>query len=154
MGKRASSVPRVWGTTSGMDPLEILVTMTPLLNEVDGETVNTSMRLPVSLRDAAALAVSQFEAAPSTTHLTAAALRQALETVVMEEALRLHYEQHPDAHPSLPYLAPALAAQAGSLLPAPPHHVARHPTAARPLRPPAADDDHPPSHDAPPPGLP
>ena len=99
-----------------MDPLDTLDTMTRLLNEVDGETVNTSMRLPVSLRDAAALAVSQFEAAPSTTHLTAAALRQALETVVMEAALRLHYEQHPSAEPTLGEVAFALAVQDGSPL--------------------------------------
>lgn len=124
-----------------MDPLDTLDTMTRLLNEVDGETVNTSMRLPVSLRDAAALAVSQFEAAPSTTHLTAAALRQALETVVMEEALRLHYEQHPDAKPSLAEVALSLAAQDGSPLADRPDLVASAATAVVARRPEADADD-------------
>jgi len=99
-----------------MDALEALDEMNRLLDTTDGETVNTSMRLPVALRDAAALAVAQFGAAPSTTTMTAAALRQALETLVMETALRLHYEQHPTAKPTLAEVALALAAQDGSPL--------------------------------------
>lgn len=99
-----------------MDALESLDEMNRLLAATDGETVNTSMRLPVALRDAAALAVERFDAAPSTTTMTAAALRQALETLVAETALRLHYEQHPDAKPTLAEVALALAAQDGSPL--------------------------------------
>ncbi|CAB4988212.1 unannotated protein [freshwater metagenome] len=99
-----------------MDALQTLDEMNRLLNISDGETVNTSMRLPVSLRDAAALAVTQFGAAPSTTSLTAAALRHALETVVMEAALQMHYEQHPSAEPTLGEIALALALQDASPL--------------------------------------
>ncbi|MEY2975111.1 MAG: hypothetical protein RIR49_1531, partial [Actinomycetota bacterium] len=77
--------------------------------------VNTSMRLSVSLRDAAALAVTHFDAAPSATNLAAAALRQNLETLAMATALRLHH-QHPDAQPTLAEIAHALAVQDGSPL--------------------------------------
>ena len=74
------------------------------------------MRLPVTLRDAASLAVEHLGAAPSTTALTATALRRALETVVMETTLELHYEQHPSARPTLAEVALALATQDGSPL--------------------------------------
>lgn len=99
-----------------MDALEALDRMNRLLDVSDGETVNTSMRLPRALRDAAALAVEQFHAAPSTTTLAATALRQALETLVMETALARHYQQYPSAEPSLAEVALALAAQDGSPL--------------------------------------
>jgi hypothetical protein len=48
--------------------------------------------------------------------MTVAALRQSIETAVMEAALRLHYEQHPDAKPTLVEVALALAEQDGSPL--------------------------------------
>ena len=99
-----------------MPTIEALDEMNRLLNSGDSDTVNTSMRLPVALRDAAALAVAQFGTAPSTTHLTATALRHALETAVMEAALDLHYEQHPTARPTLADVAHALAVQDGSPL--------------------------------------
>jgi hypothetical protein len=104
------------GTLLAMDVLQALDEMNRLLDSTDDETVNTSMRLPVALRDAAALAVTQFGAAPSTTALTAAALRHVVETLVMETALELHYLQHPAAQPSLAEVALALAAQDGSPL--------------------------------------
>ena len=120
-----------------VDALAALDELNRLLDVTDDETVNTSMRLPVALRDAAALAVEQLEAAPSTTTMAAVALRQALETLVMETALRLHYEQHPEAKPTLVEVALALAAQDGSPLAARPDVVAaaaeavvaRHPDA-------------------------
>ncbi len=133
------AVPRLRGTHSGMNALEALDKMNRLLDSDDGETVNTSMRLPVALRDAAALAVAQFGAAPSTTHMTAAALRSSLETVVMEEALRLHYEQHPDARPSLAEVALALAVQDGSPLADKPDLVERAALAVAARRPDADD---------------
>lgn len=108
-----------------------------LLDVADDVTVNTSMRLPVALRDAAALAVAHLGVAPSATTLAASALRQALETLVMEAALQLHYAHHPDARPTLAEVALALAAQDGSPLAAMPDAivaaanavVARHPDA-------------------------
>lgn len=87
-----------------------------LLDAGGDGTVNTSMRLPVALRDAAALAVRHLGAADSTTSLTAVALRRLLETAVMEAALEAHFAEHPHARPSLAEVALALAAQDGSPL--------------------------------------
>jgi hypothetical protein len=103
------------GTVCAVDDLAALDELTRLLDADDTETVNTSMRLSVSLRDAAALAVTHFDAAPSATNLAAAALRQNLETLAMATALRLHH-QHPDAQPTLAEIAHALAVQDGSPL--------------------------------------
>jgi hypothetical protein len=109
-------VPQRRGTVVAMAELEVLDEINRLL-DADGEgTVNTSMRLPTALRDAAALAVRHLGVADSTTSLTAAALRRMLETAVMEAALEAHYEQHPQARPSLAEVALALASQDGSPL--------------------------------------
>ncbi len=102
--------------TRDVDTLATLDEIVRLLDAGDAPTVNTSMRLPASLRDAAALAVDVLGVAPSTTALAADALRRTLNTIVMEAALRHHYDQHPDARPSLAEVALALAAQDGSPL--------------------------------------
>ena len=99
-----------------MSDASIVDEINRLLDEDDSSTVNTSMRLPTNLRDAAALAVEGLGAAPSTTTMTAAALRRALETIVMETALELHYDENPGTRPSLAEVALALAAQDGSSL--------------------------------------
>lgn len=99
-----------------MVDLTVLDQLNALLNAPDDATVNTSMRLPATLRDAAALAVDKLGVAPSTTSLTAAALRTSLETAVMEAALEAHYDQHPAARPTLAEVALALAAQDRSRL--------------------------------------
>jgi hypothetical protein len=80
-----------------------------LLDDPGRETSNTSMRIPTSLRDAAALAVAELGVAPTTTAFTAAALRSNLEAVVMQAALNEHFEQHPEARPDLGDLAVAAA---------------------------------------------
>ncbi|HVE46430.1 MAG TPA: hypothetical protein VNA57_06750 [Acidimicrobiales bacterium] len=95
---------------------DVLDLITDLLDAQDDPTINTSMRLPAALRDAASLAVEHLGIASSTTTLTAAALRSALETAVMEAALESHYAQHPNSRPSLAEVALALAAQDGSPL--------------------------------------
>lgn len=108
-----------------------------LLAVQDAPTVNTSMRLPAGLRDAAALAVAHLGVAPSTTMLTATALRAALETAVMHAALEAHYAAHPGTRPSLADVAMALAAQDASPLASQPGLIrqaaaevsARHPDA-------------------------
>lgn len=124
-----------------MDALEALDELNRLLDVDSGETVNTSMRLPVALRDAAALAVAQFAAAPSTTTMAADALRHAIETVVMESALRMHYQQHPDAEPTLADVALALAVQDGSPLAERPDLIASAAAAVIARRPDADADD-------------
>ncbi len=80
-----------------------------LLDSPDPETSNTSMRLPTALREAAALAVNELGAAPSTTALASTALRAVLESIVMQAVLDSHYAQHPRARPSLADLAIAAA---------------------------------------------
>jgi hypothetical protein len=124
-----------------MEILEALDRINRLLDDDDGTTVGTSMRLPVALRDAAALAVDHLGVAPSATSLTAAALRQALETAVMAAALEAHFEQHPDARPSLAEVALALAAQDGSPLADQPDLVHRAAVEVVAHRPDADADD-------------
>ena len=132
----------LWCTTdlwygSAMTDFRVLDRINELLDAQGSSTVNTSMRLPTVLRDAAALAVEHLGVAPSTTTLTAAALRSALETAVMEAALGAHYGAYPEARPSLAEVALALAAQDGSPLAERPDLieqaaadvVARHPDA-------------------------
>lgn len=96
--------------------LRILDEINRLLDADSGVTVNTSMRLPAELRDAAALAVQHLGVADNTTNLTKASLRRSIETAVMQAALEAHFEQHPDSRPSLAEVALALAAQDGSPL--------------------------------------
>ena len=108
-----------------------------LLDSGMGETSNTSMRIPTALKDAAALAVRELGVAPSTTALTAAALRAALEAVVMQAVLDDHYERYSSARPDLGDLAVAAAALDGHPLAAEPGRIrqaaveiaARHPGA-------------------------
>jgi hypothetical protein len=69
-------VPRGRGTVTPMVELAVLDEINRLLDTDGDATVNTSMRLPSALRDAAALAVRHLGVADSTTSLTAAALRR------------------------------------------------------------------------------
>lgn len=124
-----------------MDDLAALDELNRLLDADDDETVNTSMRLSVSLRDAAALAVEHFRVAPSATTMASAALRQRLETLAMETALHLHYRDHPDARPSLAEIALALAAQDGSPLAERPDLIAAAASAVVERHPDADADD-------------
>lgn len=87
-----------------------------LLRSADPETVNTSMRFPKALREAAALAVRELGVAPSATAMTADALRTLLEGTVALAALELHYEQYPEFRPSLGALAIAAAELDGNPL--------------------------------------
>ena len=129
------------GTIPAVDDLAALDELNRLLGIDDSETVNTSMRLSAALRDAAALAVDHFGAAPSATTMAAAALRQSLETLAMEMALELHYRQHPHARPDLAEIAHALAIQDGSALADRPDLLAAAATAVVERRPDADADD-------------
>jgi hypothetical protein len=124
-----------------MAELEVLDEINRLLDAVGDTTVNTSMRLPAALRDAATLAVRHLGVADSTTSLTAAALRRALETAVSEAALEAHFEQHPHARPSLAEVALALAAQDGSPLADRPELLERAATQVLASHPDADADD-------------
>jgi hypothetical protein len=105
-----------------MERQAVIQRLSDLLDDGDFETSNTSMRIPIALRDAAALAVSELGIAPSTTALTTAALRATLEAVVMQAVLDDHYARHPQARPDLGDLAIAAAELDG------------HPLAGQPQR--------------------
>jgi hypothetical protein len=117
--------------------VDALERINQLLQRADDETVNTSMRLPAGLREAAALAVSELGVSVSTTALTTEALRVRLEAIVVEAALEEHFQRHPKARPSLAELAIAaaeldgnpLAGQPGLIRRAAKAIVERHPDA-------------------------
>lgn len=88
-----------------MTPEEAIDRINELLDSTDPATVNTSMRIPKALREAAALAVSELGVAPSATVLAANALRNFLEGTVALAALELHFEEYPEARPTLADLA-------------------------------------------------
>ena len=89
------------------------------------KTSNTSMRIPTALREAAALAAKELQAAPSATALTTMALRSALEAAVMRAALDEHYAQYPEARPDLADIAIATAELDGNPLAADPDRIRR-----------------------------
>jgi hypothetical protein len=109
----------------GMGTADAVERISQLLGSDMEQTSNTSMRIPVALRDAAALAVRELGVAPSTTALTSAALRAALEAVVMQAVLDDHYERHPGARPDLGDLAIAAAELDGHPLAAEPERIRR-----------------------------
>jgi hypothetical protein len=87
-----------------------------LLDSTDPETINTSMRIPKALREAAALAVDELGVAPSATVMAANALRSFLEATVGLANLELHYEEYPQFRPTLAGLAVVAAEWEGSPL--------------------------------------
>ena len=112
-----------------------------LLDSTDPATTNTSMRIPKPLREAAAIAVSDLGIAPSTTILTANALRMMLEGLVNLAVLELHYEQYPQFRPSLADLAIAAAELDGSPLAQHPELLRRSAAEVQQRHPDAEPDD-------------
>lgn len=102
---------------------DVIDRINELLDSTAPETTNTSMRIPTKLKEAAALAVNELDAAPSTTTLTANALRAVLEAVVMQAVLDRHYERYPEARPSMADLAVAAAELDGHPLAAQPELI-------------------------------
>jgi hypothetical protein len=96
-----------------------------LLDSDMTKTSNTSMRIPTALREAAALAAKELNAAPSATALTTMALRSALEAAVMRAALDEHYAQFLEARPDLADIAIATAELDGNPLAADPDRIRR-----------------------------
>lgn len=90
-----------------MDPR--LQRLLNLLDAPHGDTVGTSVRIPVHLRDAAA-AATEMGLAASTTDLTVHGLRGVLEAFVQRALLDDHYRAYPDARPDLADIALAAAA--------------------------------------------
>lgn len=108
-----------------MDAPDAIERISRLLDSDMTQTSNTSMRIPTALREAAALAARELNAAPSATALTTMALRSALEAAVMRAALDEHYAQHPEARPDLAGIAIATAELDGNPLAADPDRIRR-----------------------------
>lgn len=135
---RMSTQPIQVGTLSKGEAIDRIV---ELLAADDGESVNTSMRIPVALREAAAIAVDELGLAVSTTSLTFAALREELSAEVARAALELHYEQHPEFRPTLADLAVAGAELDGHPLAKEPDVLRRAAAQIVTIRPDADADD-------------
>ena len=112
----------VW-YSSHMGATDAIERISELLDSDMSETSNTSMRIPTALREAAALAARELNAAPSATALTTMALRSALEAAVMRAALDEHYAQFPEARPALADIAVATAELEGHPLAAYPDRI-------------------------------
>lgn len=85
--------------------------LTRLLDYLDAagdDTVGTSVRLPVNLRNAAALA-AELGLTTSTTDLTVRGLRDALEAFAQRAVLDAHYADYPHVRPDLAEVALATA---------------------------------------------
>jgi hypothetical protein len=108
-----------------MDASDAIERISQLLDSDMTQTSNTSMRIPTALREAAALAAKELNAAPSATALTTMALRSALEAAVMRAALDEHYAHHPEARPDLADIAIASAELDGNPLAANPDRIRR-----------------------------
>jgi hypothetical protein len=78
--------------------------MVELLASSRDETVGTSVRIPIDLRDAAAIA-AELGLADSITELTVRGLRDKLDAVANRAILEEHYRQYPEARPTLAEVA-------------------------------------------------
>ena len=114
--------PRQVGAVSREEALDRIVA---LLRVEDAESVNTSMRLPASLREAAAIAVDELGLSVSVGRLTSDLLRERLSVAVAREALELHYQQYPELQPTLGELAVAAAEMDGNPLAQEPERLHR-----------------------------
>jgi hypothetical protein len=103
---------------------ERLERLLELLDTPAGDTVGTSVRLPVNLRDAAAIAVD-LGFAPSTTELTVRGLHDILDAFAMQAVLDAHYEAHPEVRPDLAEVALAAAEIDGNPLAGRPELIRR-----------------------------
>ncbi|MGH9009244.1 MAG: hypothetical protein ACRDYF_05270, partial [Acidimicrobiia bacterium] len=104
-----------------------------LLDATGDDTVNTSVRLPAGLRDAAALAAT-MGLADSTTELTVRGLRDTLEAFAQRAVLDTHYRAHPAARPALAEVALAAAEIDGNPLAERPELIRRAADAVRHLK--------------------
>ena len=89
--------------------------MIELLESSRDETVGTSVRIPIDLRDAAAIA-ADMGLAGSITELTVRGLRDKLDAIAQRAALDEHYQQYPEARPTLAEVALATAQLDGNPL--------------------------------------
>ena len=76
-----------------MGSLETIERISQLLDSDMTKTSNTSMRIPTALREAAALAAKELNAAPSATALTTMALRSKRRSCVMSRTTSISVPQ-------------------------------------------------------------
>jgi hypothetical protein len=124
-----------------MGTADAIERISQLLDSDMSKTSNTSMRIPTALREAAALAAKELNAAPSATALTTMALRSALEAAVMRATLDEHYAQYPEARPGLAEIAIATAELDGNPLAADPDRIRRAATEIAAAHPHPEPDD-------------
>lgn len=109
----------VWCYTSAMGDqdhqIDRLDVLSRLLQEKSTESINTSVRVPAPLHEAARIATGLGMSA-STSSLTVEALRSALGAFVQRAALDQHYREFPAARPSVTEVALALAEMTGDPL--------------------------------------
>lgn len=106
---------------------QILEQISALLANEDDSTVNTSMRLPATLREAAALATEHLGLAPSTTAYTAQLLRSGIEASLLAAVLEAHYEDLPSDRPSLAEITLGVAEIDGNPSPTGPTSLRKRP---------------------------
>lgn len=121
--------------------MEAIARISGLLDSPALVIPDSLMRMPASLKAAAALAVSELGAALSADALTGEALRAALEAVVMQGILDDHYERYPDSRPDLGDLAIAAAELDGHPLAAEPEGLRRAAVEIVDLHPEASPED-------------
>lgn len=119
---------------------ERLQRLLDLLDAGGDETVGTSVRLPVNLRDAAAVA-ADLGLVASTSELTVRGLRNALEAFAQRALLDAHYADHPQARPELADVALAAAELDGNPLVDRPDLIRRAAEEVRRLRRDPSPDD-------------
>ncbi|MHB1584326.1 MAG: hypothetical protein ACYCU7_13810 [Acidimicrobiales bacterium] len=117
-----------------------LTTLLDLLDDMGEETVSTSVRLPVNLRDAAALA-NELGLGASTSELTVRGLRDVLGAFAQRRLLDAHYRTHPEAKPDLAEIALALAELDGRPLAEQPELIRRAAQEVVAVKPSADADD-------------
>jgi hypothetical protein len=112
-----------------------------LLRSGSPEASISHARIPKALRKAAALAVKELGVPPSTTAISADALRTVLEGAVALAVLELHYEQYPEFRPSLADLAIAAAELDGNPLAQQPELIRRSAAEVQQRHPDAEPED-------------
>src|SRR5919198_296600 len=98
-----------------MDVEERLARMVELLTSNRDETVGTSVRIPIDLRDAAQ-AAAELGLTGSLTDLVVHGLRKRLDALVNQAVLEQHFKEYPEARPTLAEVAMAGAELDGNPL--------------------------------------
>jgi hypothetical protein len=106
----------------------------------ESATVVTSVRQPAALRDAARIAV-RLGMDATANDAAVRALRERVEAFAQRRVLDAHYQQHPEARPSLAELAVAAAELDGDPLAHTPEVLERAASEVLVLRPDATPDD-------------